>query len=123
MPTVRPCRRCGRTIPATGRRYLCPRCQVAADRQRTACRGTTTARGYDAEYKHNAATVRQYARDHDSPCALCGQPLDPTRISVDHIVALADGGSSDLENLRPVHPRCNSRRGAGRKRGCEVGPA
>lgn len=46
-------------------------------------------------------------------CHLCGQPGAD---AVDHVVALARGGTEDESNLKPAHhdvePRCNRRKGA-----------
>lgn len=39
--------------------------------------------------------------------------------SIDHIIALADGGSNTIDNMWPAHAGCNSRKGsehAARKR-------
>ena len=41
------------------------------------------------------------------PCELCGQPSD----TVDHIISIADGGTNDPNNLRPLCRGCNSRLG------------
>lgn len=51
-------------------------------------------------------------------CWLCKQMIHPAaasrgdRLSVDHVIPRSMGGSHDLDNLRPAHQRCNSRRGA-----------
>jgi 5-methylcytosine-specific restriction endonuclease McrA len=46
-------------------------------------------------------------------CWLCGQPGAD---AVDHVTALARGGTETGDNLRPAHhdvePRCNRRKGA-----------
>jgi len=42
-------------------------------------------------------------------CALCGAPAP---LEVDHIVAIAKGGSNDLANLRTLCLPCNRRKGA-----------
>ena len=41
-------------------------------------------------------------------CYLCGKSGADT---LDHIIARADGGTDELENLRPAHRSCNSSRG------------
>lgn len=43
-------------------------------------------------------------------CHLCGQPI-LGRVSADHIVPVAMGGSDDVSNLAPSHLRCNVKRG------------
>ena len=37
------------------------------------------------------------------PCVACGQPSD----TVDHIVAIAEGGTNEPSNLQPMCGRCN----------------
>lgn len=64
---------------------------------------SSTARGYDAEYRHNRATVL----DGDPPCHWCARPATVA----DHVIALADGGTSHLDNLVPSCVPCNARRG------------
>ncbi|MBD3886881.1 HNH endonuclease [Phormidium tenue FACHB-886] len=53
--------------------------------------------------------VRQYVlkRDHHQ-CQSCGQTEEETELTIDHIIALAQGGSNDLSNLQPLCRRCNS---------------
>jgi 5-methylcytosine-specific restriction endonuclease McrA len=43
-------------------------------------------------------------------CVYCGSTVD---LTVDHIVAVVDGGSSEKENLLVACRTCNSRRGRG----------
>ncbi|MEN0023233.1 MAG: HNH endonuclease [Microbacterium sp.] len=50
-----------------------------------------------------------------SACHLCGRPIDyelrwPDRMCfvVDHIVAIANGGSDDFENKAASHAACNA---------------
>jgi len=46
-------------------------------------------------------------------CGICGHGDIPgQRWTADHIISLMDGGTHQLENLRPAHARCNSRRGS-----------
>lgn len=45
-------------------------------------------------------------------CWLCGRPGADT---VDHIVPYALGGADTIDNLRPAHRSCNSRRGVGKR--------
>ena len=59
----------------------------------------------DAEYRRNKTSVLAGNPD----CALCGQPGAD---SVDHIVALMNGGDHSLTNLQPAHAKCNSIKGA-----------
>ena len=57
------------------------------------------------KYRTNRAIVLQ----GNPYCTICG---GPGANSADHIQSLMAGGTSDLDNLRPVHKTCNSRRGA-----------
>jgi len=43
-------------------------------------------------------------------CHLCGREIDGT-VSVDHVIPRSQGGTDDIENLRPACQRCNSKRG------------
>lgn len=45
-------------------------------------------------------------------CGICGQPVDPKRYHVDHIVPLIKGGEHSYANTQIAHPRCNSAKGA-----------
>ena len=53
-----------------------------------------------------ALVVATYGRT----CHLCGMYIRG-QVSVDHIIPRSKGGTDDIANLRPAHPRCNSRRG------------
>jgi len=50
--------------------------------------------------------VREYVfqRDHHQ-CKSCGQT---TKLSIDHIIPLASGGSNDISNLQTLCSSCNS---------------
>lgn len=50
-----------------------------------------------------ALTLAVYGRT----CHLC---LEPGATSADHVVTRSAGGSDAIENLRPAHKLCNSRR-------------
>lgn len=50
-------------------------------------------------------------------CWLCGgmirpatRPRDPLGPSADHVIPRSKGGDNSIENLRPAHLSCNSRR-------------
>lgn len=65
-------------------------------------------------YAHNKAILRKTA----TICALCGMPLDkslkypnPMSISIDHIIPVALGGRSTLDNLQATHLVCNKQKG------------
>lgn len=48
-------------------------------------------------------------------CGICNNPIvrrDPKgRLTIDHIIPIAQGGSHEYENLQPAHQRCNARKG------------
>lgn len=46
-----------------------------------------------------------------STCWLCELPVEGERVSGDHVVPVAYGGTNALENLRPAHTYCNRQRG------------
>lgn len=45
-------------------------------------------------------------------CGICGQPVDPERYHVDHIVPLIKGGKHSYANTQIAHPKCNTAKGA-----------
>ena len=53
---------------------------------------------------------RQVLEVYGNICWLCGNPVDGLP-SADHVIPRSKGGSDDIENLRPAHAGCNSRRG------------
>lgn len=42
-------------------------------------------------------------------CHLCAAPIDPVRDrwELDHVIALAAGGTDDDDNIAPAHARCH----------------
>jgi 5-methylcytosine-specific restriction endonuclease McrA len=64
-------------------------------------------------YRKNRAIVLA----NNNVCSLCGRPIDmelkapnPMSASVDHVIAVAKGGTDDIENLRPAHLDCNRKK-------------
>ncbi|EHU8781060.1 HNH endonuclease [Escherichia coli] len=56
---------------------------------------------------------KQYILKKYPVCYLCKQfILDTDKPHFDHVQSLKNGGSNDLENIRPTHPICNLRKGA-----------
>ncbi|MEV5538488.1 HNH endonuclease signature motif containing protein [Saccharopolyspora shandongensis] len=62
-------------------------------------------------------------RATDHTCWLCGHSIDadlppthPLSYTVDHVVPRSKGGAPTLDNAKPAHRRCNSRRGNGQAR-------
>jgi hypothetical protein len=46
-------------------------------------------------------------------CEVCGQPLDPAIMQVDHQIPLAFGGGDDVGNLHALCPNCHARKTVG----------
>ena len=55
-----------------------------------------------------ARLVRATLATYGTECHLCNEP---GATSADHLIPRSRGGPDTLENLRPVHPACNQRRG------------
>ena len=66
-----------------------------------------------ARYNEERRQARKHLRDcvvrQKGHCAICGRllPGDLTEVHVDHKRALADGGTSDPDNLQAAHAICN----------------
>jgi 5-methylcytosine-specific restriction endonuclease McrA len=58
--------------------------------------------------RKQSALTAEVLRLYGTVCALCGGEGADTK---DHIIPRSLGGSDALDNLRPAHRRCNSRRG------------
>lgn len=65
-------------------------------------------------FAHNKAILQKTSM----VCALCGMPFDktlkyphPLSISIDHIIPVALGGRSTLDNLQATHLVCNKEKG------------
>lgn len=59
--------------------------------------------------------VTVWVRDR-GVCQLCGQPIAPADVSMDHRRPRFFGGRATVENLQLAHQRCNSLRGFRRNR-------
>ncbi len=56
-------------------------------------------------------SVRNYVYQRDNcRCRSCGKREWETRLSIDHIIPLALGGSNDLSNLQTLCLDCNQRK-------------
>lgn len=60
---------------------------------------------------HSGADVRAIHKAQKGKCAICRSALSG-KYHVDHIQALANGGSNDPRNLQILCPPCNMRKGA-----------
>lgn len=66
-------------------------------------------------YRRAAAALRRMYPT--GPCAYCDQAIDPTlhhlnrgAWTADHIITVNDGGPDSIDNLRPMHRGCNTKR-------------
>lgn len=103
----RPCLDCG-TLTEGSR---CPTHRRTRERNRP--RPGPRQRGLDHQYQTNRATLLAIS----DLCWLCGHHGAD---QADHVIPIADGGTSDITNLRPSHGtrpcptcgiRCNQHRG------------
>ena len=97
-----PCLGCG--VVAIGSR--CPQCKAAYESKRDAIRGNSTERGYDSAWQK----VRIQVLNRDNwTCQYCFKPLVGRDATVDHIIALINGGARlDPNNLVSSSLRDNS---------------
>jgi len=98
VSNLRVCLDCGQV--AEGSR--CPPCQAARDQRVSIQRGGANVRGYGRAWEKQSARVR---REHPC-CAVCGTTDDLTG---DHVIAKANGGTDDLDNLGTL---CRTHNGA-----------
>lgn len=62
------------------------------------------------QFSHN---VRQRVfSKYEGICQICGKPVEPCQISIDHIIPLSKGGTNDESNLQLTHDFCNKTKGA-----------
>lgn len=70
---------------------------------------------YEWHHRHQALRRkirRQKIVERDGLiCGLCGGPVDPLDVEIDHIFPVSLGGSSDPSNLQVAHSLCNRRKG------------
>jgi hypothetical protein len=115
--TQGPCHQCGTPFMArpgqNGSRYCSPQC---AERARS-LRRNALERGAPGIAPGTMARWQVYER-HDFTCWLCELPLnmeahylEDDAPTIDHVLALAAGGTHDDENLRPAHRWCNAVKG------------
>lgn len=112
------------------RRYCSTACGRRAERRRAryspSGRARQKASKRRAEYKARGAVVQYpYSREaiflrDEWLCWICHQPVPPFAVvpdhhasTIDHVVALARGGSDTADNVKLAHFICNSRRGVG----------
>ncbi len=91
----------------------CDRCK----RKREAKSYRRRCRKYGAEYQSGISLAKVYKRD-GGICQICGEPTDwndkswgsagPLYPTIDHVLALANGGSHTWDNVQLAHALCNS---------------
>ena len=58
-------------------------------------------------------SVRKYVLQRNNyQCQSCGKKNTETKLNIDHIVALANGGSNDISNLQVLCSKCNQKKKA-----------
>jgi 5-methylcytosine-specific restriction endonuclease McrA len=64
-------------------------------------------------YKHQKqSVVNRLLAEEGNYCYLCGMPLQPNDITIDHIKPLSRGGEDAYYNYALTHMECNLRKGA-----------
>jgi 5-methylcytosine-specific restriction endonuclease McrA len=66
------------------------------------------ARERDAEGEFTASEWSALKEKYENRCALCGSE---EKLTIDHIVPLAKGGSNYISNIQPLCGRCNRTKG------------
>lgn len=116
-PTDRVCVHCGILMPQSMRvdaKFCSVRCNESAHQLKRKLR----ARGADAGLGHVDGYVRAQIAERDKwRCGICGGRVsktlrhpNPRAGSLDHVVPVSQGGTSDPANLRLTHLVCNLRR-------------
>ena len=102
--SLMPCLICG--IPTKGSR--CPQCDAIYKANNPRIRATPTERGYDARWKR--IRIQVLNRDQWS-CHYCGKKISGSDATVDHQIAISNGGAMhDPLNLVAACRSCNSRK-------------
>lgn len=70
--------------------------------------GVDMRRGWNQRKGNQIAAL--VAQTYGTECWLCHQPIIG-RVSPDHVIPVALGGTDDITNLAPSHLECNKRRG------------
>lgn len=107
----RPCLVCGRLHSNPSR---CSSCQAQWQAHQDAVRGSSAKRGYGSSWRRiAAAVVATHKAIYGMQCPGYGVPAHTaSSLTVDHIVAKANGGTDELSNLRVLCRECNSRKGS-----------
>lgn len=78
-------------------------------------------KGMRAFTSHQRRVIRaKLIEKYGLTCQICKVSIDlneigdrnPKTFSIDHIIALADGGKNEFDNFWPTHAGCNNRKGS-----------
>ena len=117
---VKVCRWCHQPMEVSAKRSYSgrlyhPDCSKEAERARHRIKTVKRQRNMNPIRISPETVVREYGSD----CHICQQPIDITLprtsklgLVIDHLVPLSRGGQDIIENLRPAHWTCNSRKGS-----------
>ena len=65
------------------------------------------ARKLNAPGSHTMDEFYDLCAEFEDHCLLCLQKHDRSKLTIDHVVPLCDGGSDGIENLQPLCMTCN----------------
>ena len=82
----------------------CPDCQATRDQRVDQQKGPAWARGYDRKWAAQSARVRR----EQPTCEVCGTDVD---LTTDHVLAKANGGTDERDNLTTLCRSHNSSKG------------
>lgn len=104
---LKTCTGCGHAfLPRHARVYRCPVCEPTGRDQRSPT--TRAQRDGTGDYERNRAVILEGAPRCALRIACAGAPAT----TVDHVLAVAAGGTHDLANLVPACASCNARKQA-----------
>lgn len=63
---------------------------------------------------HETIIAYQIAERDNWRCHICGRPIKPKDLTLDHLIPVSRGGTHRTGNVAAAHRRCNSRRFTGR---------
>lgn len=63
----------------------------------------------EADGSYTAAEWKALVEHYGGKCLCCGR--DNIKLSADHVIPVAKGGSSNIDNIQPLCKSCNSRKG------------
>lgn len=66
------------------------------------------ARRVGASGSHTFAEWETLKAQYNWTCPCCGKPEPEIKLTIDHIIPVARGGSNNVENIQPLCGRCNS---------------